>query len=353
MQVLFIQGPEKTATSTLTGILNCHPDIFVLFENYLSQPYITKYGNQLLDRYPGARQFFRTEEDYGKPVLDFFQFLQNFEPDYKYEYVGTKINSLDPELTQKVTNHKIIFTKRDVRSWLVKQPIIDRYRTDLDVVIPTVEYLRFIIKSTRHQHAFHLWMEDLIKKKRKTIDDLSEYLDINLQPHTDQWWEKIYKWSDDNPKSAFQLNDVHHSSRKKPTKLDTEYELKKHQFWTEVSGVFEKYVQSGDSLHIKESDVQNDLQIVDKLNKYAPLPLREAYSNIRSLRLGTSEPKEVYFFSETDKEGNKRSLMNRIIERIRRIIDIGFNNYHISKGIAYGLIFCDEIQLLFDILIIE
>src|SRR5690554_6058716 len=157
-EVLFIQGPEKTGTSTITGILNCHPDIFILFENYLAQTNITKYGNQLLERYPEARQFFRKEEDYGVPVNELFSYLEAKEPSFSYKYVGTKINSLDPGITQKINNHKIIFMKRDVKSWLLKESIIDMYRTDLDVVRPAVDYLKYIILSSRYHHAYHLWL---------------------------------------------------------------------------------------------------------------------------------------------------------------------------------------------------
>ncbi|MDR9366515.1 MAG: hypothetical protein RI575_14360 [Balneolaceae bacterium] len=353
MQALFIQGPEKTATSTTTGILNCHPEIFILFETYLGQPKITKYGNQLLEKYPDARHFFRMEVDYGKPVLDFFQYLKDRESEYSYKYVGTKLNCLNPDITQKVHNHKIIFTKRDVRSWLVKQSIIERYRTDLDVVIPTVEYLNYIIKSTLYQHAYHLWMEDLIKENSKIIDELSDYLDLKLKPHTDDWWDKFGNMPNTNPKSVFKLSHVHHSSKKEPETLDTKYEIKDIPFWDDTNQIFEKYFRNSDFTNISESEISNDLKTINKLKRYAPIPVKEAYSYVKSIRFGFAKPRETYYYSKTGKKGNKRSIFSRIKERVRRIINVGLNNYHVGKGIAYGTLFLDEIQITADLLFIE
>jgi hypothetical protein len=114
MEVLFIQGPEKTATSTVTGMLNCHPNIFILFETYPAQANITKYGNQFLSRYPEARTFFRPELDFGKPLKDIHTYLKSAEANYSYDYFGTKINHLDPFITQKIRDYKIVFLRNAI-----------------------------------------------------------------------------------------------------------------------------------------------------------------------------------------------------------------------------------------------
>lgn len=56
---LFITGAPKTATSTLVGILNCHPNIFILYETYLNQGWLSKYGKRFLAKYPNARYLFK------------------------------------------------------------------------------------------------------------------------------------------------------------------------------------------------------------------------------------------------------------------------------------------------------
>lgn len=324
MDVLFVQGPQKTATSTLTGILNCHPEIFVLFETYLGQATITKYGNQVLGRYPEARPFFRSDRDYAELALNFFKYLQEVEPHHNYKWVGTKINELDPSFTQQRKSYKIIFTKRDLRTWLVKESIIKRYRTDLDVVIPTIEYLRYIIKSLTYTHAFHFWLEDLIEDKAQVIRDLSDYLNIELQSDVKEWWNQIGNREENDPKSVFKLDHIHHSSRVEPKKLDTTYELKDCEFWNEVNSIFETYYRVNENIPPSSTEIEKDLKWIDKLEKFAPLPFREVYQKVKSVRIGYKKPREVYYLSPTDKTGNKKTLPAKVKERIGRILEINF-----------------------------
>lgn len=320
MEVLFIQGPEKTATSTITGILNCHPEVFILFENYIGQPIITKYGNQLLERYPEGRPFFRSADDYGKPVMDFFEYLKEKEPDYAYKFAGTKINSLDPGFTQQGKNHKVIFMMRDLRSWLIKESIIKYYRTDLDIVLPTVEYLRYILKTTLYENSLRVRMEDLIQHNSETIRKLSEFMDLDLTPHTDKWWEKIGNWHHSDPKSVFRLNHVHHSSRIEPEKLDSEVELKDHPFWEEATEIFDTYFRTDDTIHFSEEQVHKDLERVDDLLRFAPLPFTDAYADVHSVRFGFSKAREIRYHSDKDKSGQKRSLKHRVSRRLKKIV---------------------------------
>lgn len=320
METLFIQGPEKTATSTITGILNCHPEVFILFENYLSQPVITKYGNQLLSRYPDARHFFRTEIDHGKSVTDFFDYLAKKEPDYRYRYVGTKINSLDPGTTQKVKNHKIIFMMRDIRSWLIKESIIKYYRTDLDIVVPAVEYLRYILKTTLYENSLRVRMEDLIQYNSETIGKLSKYMNLELLPHAENWWEKVGNSEEGDPKSVFKLNHVHHSSRIKPEKLDSEVELKDHPFWDEVSDIFDTYFRTDDTIYFSEERVYEDLERVENLMRFAPLPFTDAYTDVHSVRFGFSSPREIHHHTGKDRHNHKRTIQNRVSRRLKRVI---------------------------------
>ena len=55
-QTLFVQGVQKTGTSTLVGILNCHPQVFLMYETDLNRTMISNYGNQILERLPQARR---------------------------------------------------------------------------------------------------------------------------------------------------------------------------------------------------------------------------------------------------------------------------------------------------------
>lgn len=322
MDILFIQGPEKTATSLITGILNCHPEIFILFENYLAQATITKYGNQVLERYPDARHFYRFEEDYAKPVNDFFSYLREKEPDYNFKIAGTKINDLDPNVTQTGAAHKVIFTMRDLKSWLVKESVIKRYRTDLDVVIPAMAYLRFVVGSAKYNHAFRLRMEDLIQENDKMLSVLSAYLGLSLQPHANNWWEKIGNRDEASPKSVFKLDHVHHSSRVKPGKLDTNVEITDHPFWDSVDSIFQKYFKESGTPDFEKEEIEKDLNSIEELKKFAPLPFEKCYSHVQSVRFGFSSLQEVYYLSDKEKTGKKRGLFSRVKHKVKRIAKI-------------------------------
>jgi hypothetical protein len=316
MRTLFVQGPRKTATSTITGILNCHPGIFILFENYVADPEITKYANLFFERYPEARHFFRTEEDYGKPIKDIFSFLKKKEPDYNYQYCGTKINSFDPFITQKVSNHKVIFMMRNIKSWLVKESIVNVYRTDLDIVTPATDYLRYIINVHKVPGSYRLWMEDLIEYNDKSIDQISGYLDLPLKPYTKQWWKKIANWDKENPKSVFKLNRVHHSSRVPPTKLDTSCEVADHPFWEKVDDIFSKYYRVKNSEVFTRETLNSDLRSVNELREFAPLSIENSYREIESVRFGYKN-KERAFNENKNDLSNKINIKRKLISALR------------------------------------
>lgn len=338
MNILIIQGPEKTGTSLITGILNCHPDIFILFENYLNRIRITKYASQLFERYPEARQFYRTENDIGVPLKDFFEFLREKEPNYRYKYVGTKINSLDHNYARKVKNNKVIYTMRDLKTWLIKETNIPLYRTDLDIVNPSIEYLSYIIKTSVSENAFRLRMEDLILNNEESINKLSSFLDINLNTSTKEWWKKIGKKDTKDPKSVFQLNRVHHSSRLKPSKLDSNVEIIQQPFWDIVEDIMDKYYWNNKDKNINQNVIQTDLEKVYGLRQYSPLSIYDGYNEILSERFGFKKPKEIHFLSKVDKSGRKRNALSvfkkkishykRILSKIKALL---FTNRRIDK----------------------
>ncbi|WP_234571700.1 hypothetical protein [Rhodohalobacter sp. 614A] len=319
MKVLLIQGPKKTATSSLTGLLNCHPEIFVLFENYIAQSQITKYGNQLFERYPEARQFFRSTKDFGTPILDLFSYLKEKEPAYSYQYVGTKINSLDAALTQTETDHKIIFTNRDIRSWLVKESVIKYFRTDLDIVAPAMDYLRYTIQSAQYNHAFHFWLEDFITNQKNVINSLSDYLDLELNDYVKNWWENFGAFDEKDPKSVFKLDHVHHSSKVEPRGLDTQFKLRELPFWEVLNDLFDKYYLKTDYSSFSKDEIAQDVEKVEKLKVFAPLPYTKAYQYVDSVRMGFSG-RELHYKDGDDKR-TKKSITSKMFRLLKKKVD--------------------------------
>lgn len=317
--VLFIQGPEKTGTSSLNGMLNAHPQIMNLFEVYMAQSSITKYGHQLLDKYPSGRMYFREDDDYGAPYIDFFNHFSTLEPDFSYTFIGTKINSMVAGLTTRKYPYKTIYTIRDVRSWAIKQSVIKHYRTELDIVIPIMAYLRFVVESYKYPDILKIWMEDMVLNNNHTFDRIGDYLELDFSSYKSGWWEMFGAHSETDPKSTFRLSHIHHSSQIKPERLDTSYKLADHPFWNEVSEIFDKYYLKNDEGALSDAIMAQDLQRIERLHTYAPLTIEDAYIGIKTERFGDLKSEKIEFDKSNSILPENESLMARIIRRLHRI----------------------------------
>jgi len=281
--VIFILGVQKTGTSSLVGMLNCHPQVFLLYETQIYRSFVSKYGNQLLFRYPELRPLMRCTDDIGEPYRDFLQWLKDRFPETGYSCVGDKLVDLDAATLRRISAYPTIMAIRDVRSWLCKQQIIEYYRTDIDVITPAVEFVKHILSGFLYDRCFRVRLEDLVHRNHEVITGLSQFLGLDLTVHADEWWNKTQQWPDDNPKSAVQWFKGHASSRVKPVQMDTAYDLTRHSFWDALLPLFEKYYYS-DGCH-SESEVRGDLHELDRLRELAPLPLEKAYTRFSSRRL--------------------------------------------------------------------
>jgi hypothetical protein len=285
-EILFIQGVQKTGTSTLVGILNCHPEIFMLYEMGMYKTQVSKYGNQLLKELPEARRLFRNYLDIGIPYKNLAGCLKKHIADKNYRYVGDKIISLDPKETRRSNVYKTIYTMRDVRTWLCKEQIINHYRTDLDVVPVAIDYLRFIIGTYKHPDCLRIRLEDLIDQNNQVLSSITSFLGLDLVAFADNWWMKIGRYEDGDPKKLIEWLKVHPSSKIKPNKMDTTVELISNAFWDDILPVFDKYYYRDGRVDYSIDEVNNDLDQLEDLMKHSPLPLEECYKYISTQRLG-------------------------------------------------------------------
>ncbi|MEX2411357.1 MAG: hypothetical protein WD607_08315 [Candidatus Paceibacterota bacterium] len=335
--LLFIQGPEKTATSSLNGMLNAHPDILNLFEVYMNQSYITKYSSQLLDAFPEARRFFSENDDFGIPYLNFFNWLKE-KDGIKYSYVGTKINSLDPHFIQPGHNYKTIFTVRDIHSWLLKQSVIQRYRTDLDIVVPSIEYLKFLVSIQLNENSIMLKMEDIVLRQEDVYDKLSDFLKVSFDGYTDNWWENFGKNDNDKIKNVFRLGHVHHSSHIEPKSLDTEYKLSDHPIWNDIEPIFNKYYNQNQNL--TKPEINRDLKGLEKLYLYSTVQINTCYDFYLSRRFGNKKSEDLEYCK-------KRKFTDlKIISKFIGVIDkLKFKLAKYVKILNVFFLYHDEIGL--------
>jgi hypothetical protein len=301
---LFIQGPQKTGTSTLVGILNSHPEIFLLYETRMDQSSISKYGNQLLEKIPEARKYFRTPADISEPYLALGEYLSRTFPDRNYRYVGDKVISLNYQETWKKKPNKTIYTIRNIRTWLAKEQIVRYFRTDLDIVSPCIDYLRYLIGSYLHPDRIHIQLEDILQNDQEVISRISDFLDLDLSIYTREWWKTIGIYDENDPKSFTRWYEGHQSSRIKPDKPDTVVELTDREFWQDYLPLFDKYFQGSDQREFPPEEIQVDLGLLNDFNRYSPLTLTDAYQDINTER-----------FQIPDK--SKKTLLHRIGNKIR------------------------------------
>jgi len=113
---LFSLGAYKTATYTLTGMLNCHPEILILYETQLNKGEILKYARDFRDKYPDARYLFRFSENFDRLYSELGNYFRN--KGYAYKYVGDKLPYLDINILRECEGNKIIynFSHEEVRA---------------------------------------------------------------------------------------------------------------------------------------------------------------------------------------------------------------------------------------------
>ncbi|MEM7455218.1 MAG: hypothetical protein AAF456_12785 [Planctomycetota bacterium] len=314
-QTLFVQGIQKTGTSTLVGILNCHPEVFILYETRLDRSLVSNYGNQLLERFPGARRFFRNTTDTAEPYVEFFDWLETQQPEFKYRFAGDKIIDFDPTLSQRDQHNKIIFTMRDLRSWLCKEQIVRYYRTDLDVVPPAIEFLKYVIGTFKVADGYRVWLEDLIQSNSKVITGLSGFLGLELGEHTEAWWDQISQRDAKDPKQCIGWHKGHPSSNLAPRGLDTSFKIRMNGFWEQVTPLMEKYRNVSGT--VDPLEIESDLELVESLRSSHPLPLQDCYESMSTTRLGMSP-------ATSNVEPPKPAIARRSFsKRVRKLFRLG------------------------------
>ncbi len=281
--ILFIVGAHKTATSTIVGMLNCHPDIFILYETELNQSLINRHGSRFLKQYPDARYLFRHSENLDSLYSQLQKFLE--QKGYFYRYIGSKLPGLDPQFLETLNEYSVIFNIRDIRTWLCKNTIVKKYETEHDVVPAAIDYCSIFLQSFRLPRVFHHRMEDLIQNDQKVISEMGDFLQVDLQCHLKDWWEKIEIKDKKDPKASNQWWDTHGSSKVRPEKEDTQAEIASHPFWEELLPIFEKYYHSKEE-PVSISSIEKDLSLLSQLTRFSPLPLNEAYSRFESVKFG-------------------------------------------------------------------
>lgn len=269
--ILFIVSAGQTASSTLLGMLNCHPDIFLFYETDLYKSEPSKYSRRFLETYPDARYFMGYQDDIGLPYKLAKDFLSS--KGYGYKIVGDKIDGLDYNF-DKLKKYKVIFIIRDIKTWLCKDAVVNNFTSRKDTIPVAVDYMVYFLQSFLLPDVLHVRTEDIIQDNQGVIDKISGFLGIEL--NLGKWWEKIDKQG--NPKKAQRWWEGHPSSLVEPKKLDIKIEIKPHIFWDTILPIFDKYYQNLEK-GFSPAEISRDVEEIKKLNKLSPVNLTSIYSD--------------------------------------------------------------------------
>lgn len=230
---LNVLGIHKTGTSTVVGILNCHPDIFCYFE-YRPDGKLKK--KHII--WPKLNRKYRWVGD-KNPRLG-----EPFESDLRIERYNINTN---------------IFCYRELDNWLCHRKIIALYATDLDVILPTVNYIYYLLQSFKLDKVMHIKFENFIENYEGVLKKLGEFLEVD-GAHFERWWEKVGTWKDFN-KQQYKWWKGHKCARHKPQR-DIVVKRKEHEFWSIVDPIIER-----------PQDFM-DFNVYE-LNRFFPLPLSD------------------------------------------------------------------------------
>lgn len=297
--ILFIVSAGQTASSTLLGMLNCHPDIFLFYETDLYKSMPSKYSRRFLETYPDARYFMGYYDDIGVPYKQAKDFLSR--KGYEYKIVGDKIDGLDYNF-DKLKKYKVIFIIRDIRTWLRKEGVASMYTAQKDIIPTAVDYTVYFLQSFLLPDALHIRTEDIIQDNQGVINKISDFLGMEL--NLGKWWEKIEKQG--YPKKAQRWWEGHVSSLVEPKKLDVRIEIKPHIFWDTLLPIFNKYYQNLEK-NFSSAEISHDIEELKKLNKLSPVSIVSIYDN--------------YWKDKLIPKDNKKSANKKLKCLIRKCVD--------------------------------
>lgn len=277
----FVLGPPKAATSSLVGMLNQHPEVFLLYEvrPYESLPDV--YAQQLIRAFPESRRYFHDD-----PGLEPYRGLRSWleARGHRYRVFGDKIPTLDQHIFDRVQGCRVLYAFRDLESWLAKPYIRKHYLTEENVVPAATDYLRHMVASFRLPDVLYLPMQDFITDNERVRQQVFGHLGLEPPPPSPPWWESVGGYAPEDPKAVITWWEWHRSSQVEPRQVDTRPRRREHPFWDVALPLFERLrdrALSGDH-EVPEDELQADLAALEALRTSTVASLDDCFESIES-----------------------------------------------------------------------
>lgn len=283
-KLVFITGPQKTATSKLALMLNCYQNIFISYEWDIANNVISKHSKKFLAQYPEARFLFREDES----LLALYSELEKlFEKrGFKFSIIGDKLPSINKQILNKFSPYKVIFTIRDLESWLCKDDVQKTYLTNYDVVPTAIAYCSLFLNSFLTKDILRLRMADIIQDDRGTIGKVGAFFDMDLA-YTGFNWQNQLNQLENHSLYAFDkwwMGRSHGSAALKSINFDTFTEINPHPFWDTILPIFNKYYTQIDG-NFSKAEIDDDITKLKTMRQFSSVPIDKAYTSVENKEL--------------------------------------------------------------------
>jgi hypothetical protein len=274
----------KTATTSLCGLLNSHPDVLVMCEVDLNNTCPTRYGRKLLKGYPDALEFFF--RPVGADFLNNYSRLQqNFaKAGFARRYLGDKFATIDSGYSVWMQDAPVVFSVRHLSEWLAKDSVRKTYPLDGNIVPFAAQYTTHFLESFLLARVHHVRLDDFLSDNPKVVAGIWKFLGLTAPHECEKWWETIGHYAEGDPKLLMDWWKGHASSAVGPQPNDTLVELNSHAFWDAILPIFDHYyalAAAGEGA--SPARVRQDIKMVEGLVGRFHLPLDLAYKKHASV----------------------------------------------------------------------
>jgi hypothetical protein len=257
--LLFVLGGPKTASTSLCGLLNSHPDVFVMCEVFFNNGRISRYGTKLVKAHPEFMPCFFQADGAG--------FLENYRrghallraKGYANRYFGDKFVNMDSNYADTYRDCRVIYSVRRLPEWIAKDSVRGLFPLDLNTVPFAVQYAKHFVESFLLPRVHHVRMESFIGDNAGTVRNIWKFLEIDPSARAEFWWETIGNYAPGDPKRALNWWRGHASSAVEPHENDTRAEIRPNAFWSEILPIFNKYYDGG-SAQFSRPEIEADLK---------------------------------------------------------------------------------------------
>jgi hypothetical protein len=310
--LVFVMGAAKTATTAVCGLLNSHPDVFVMCEVKLNDSGITRYGMKLIKRKRGFLPHFFLPFGADKWANYRQAHAQLRAEGFAKRYFGDKLVGLDSNYASDFQDCRMIYTIRPLPEWLAKDAIRAMFPLHIDLVPFAVQYTKHFVESFLLPRVYRIRMETFIERNAELVAEIWRFLELEPPARAEFWWETIGQYPENDPKRLLNWWKGNASSAVAPRENDTRIEIRPNPFWSEILPIFDKYYR-GAGQAFARAEIETDLARLQHMIETHHQSFDACYSE------ATSKSLNAHFklnLKRMRQEKRRRTRLQRILKTI-------------------------------------